>query len=76
MLIYHNAEKHKEFKTCAVDNPVTSKLFSDDLDKQIKEITDARRISRKIVHSNGTDRNNHYVDKNDVLSIIFYLSNI
>lgn len=41
-----------------MDNPVTSKLFGDDLDKQIKEITDARQISRKIVHSNGADRNN------------------
>lgn len=52
-------ELTKEFKTsCAVDNPVTSKLFGDDLDKQIKETTDARRISRKIVHSNGADRNN------------------
>lgn len=28
-----------EFKSlCAVDNPVTSKHFGDDLDKQIKEI--------------------------------------
>lgn len=52
-------ELTKEFKTvCAVDNPVTSKLFVDDLDKHIKEITDARRISREIVHSNGGDRKN------------------
>lgn len=36
-------ELTKEFKTlCAVDNTVTSKLFGDDLDKKIKEITDAR----------------------------------
>lgn len=52
-------ELTKELKTlCAVDNPVTIKLFGDDLDKQIKEITDARRISRKIVHFNRPDRNN------------------
>lgn len=52
-------ELTKELKTlCAMDNPVTIKLFGDDLDKQIKEITDARRISRKIVHFNRADRNN------------------
>lgn len=52
-------ELTKELKTlCAVDNPVTIKLFGDDLDKQIKEFTDARRISRKIVHFNRADRNN------------------
>lgn len=49
-------ELTKEFKTfCAVDNPVTSKIFGDDLDKQIKKITSARRESRKIVNSNGAD---------------------
>lgn len=49
----------KEFKTlCGMDNSVTSKLFGDDLDKHINEITNARQISRKIVHSNGADRNN------------------
>lgn len=43
----------KEFKTlCAVDNSVTSKLF------HINEITDARQLSRKIVHSNRAKRNN------------------
>lgn len=44
LLIYHNAvrdflkpELTKEFKTmCAVDNPVTNKLFGDDLDKQMR----------------------------------------
>lgn len=30
---FHKPELTKEFKTCAVDNPVTSKLFGDDLDK-------------------------------------------
>lgn len=49
----------KEFKTlCAVDNSVTSKLFCDDLDNHINEITDARQLSRKIVHSNRAKRNN------------------
>lgn len=62
----------KEFKTlCAVDNSVTSKLFCDDLDKHINEITNARQLSRKIVHSIEyretignicplTDKNHHY----------------
>jgi hypothetical protein len=53
-------EMAKEFKTlCSVDNPVTSKLFGDDLDKQIKEITDARRVSKKVVQNYG-DRNRRY----------------
>jgi hypothetical protein len=50
----------KEFKTvCSVDNPVTSKLFGVDLDKQIKEIADARRVSKKVVQNYG-DRNSRY----------------
>lgn len=57
----------KEFKTlCAVDNSVTSKLFCDDLDKHINEITDARQISRKIIHSNRAEKNNRkymYLDR-------------
>ena len=53
-------EMAKEFKTlCSVDNPVTSKLFGDDLDRQIKEITDARRVSKKVVQNYG-DRNRRY----------------
>lgn len=38
---------HKMIKTCAVDNFVTSKLFGDDIGKQIRESTDLCRVNIK-----------------------------
>lgn len=55
---FFKPELPKKIKTCAVDNFVTSKLFGDDLCKQIKESTDVCRVNRKIVHSNGAEKNN------------------
>lgn len=44
MLLLSSLEE--EYK--ALDNPVTLELFGDDLEKQIKEITDASQVSKKI----------------------------
>lgn len=42
-------ELSHEYKAlCSSEISVTDYLFEDDLDKQIKEITDAKRVSRKI----------------------------
>lgn len=53
---FFKPELPKKFKPCAVHNFVTSKLFGDDLGKQIKESTDVCRVNRKIVHSNGAEK--------------------
>lgn len=44
-----------------MDNFVTSKLFGDDIGKQIKESTDLCQVHRKIVHSNGAENNQKYL---------------
>ncbi|XP_062613264.1 uncharacterized protein LOC134275041 [Saccostrea cucullata] len=47
-------ELSNEYKAlCAAEIPVTDHLFGDELEKQIKEITDAKKVSRKI-----TDKHN------------------
>lgn len=53
---FFKPELPKKIRTCAVDNFVTSKLFGDDLGKQIKESTDVCRVNRKIVLSNGAEK--------------------
>jgi hypothetical protein len=47
-------ELANEYKAlCSSEIPVSDYLFGDDLEKQIREITDAKKVSRKITEKNN-----------------------